>query len=195
LFYSPWQTVQNGIQLSLLSSVWSWREGCQCHSNFTPPDAVSLSSICRRLSFTTSLCSTLYSCLHSSHLSLSTSYLSITLHSRLVVLSPFPPRPSSGLPTCSRCLAPASVSQPNQATLGKEGWCISSINAPCHQTSTSPPIHRQQTSTLNRQPRDNSSIFRSINIRHGWRQGKIIWRQVVRRQGRSRWFKEAAEPF
>jgi hypothetical protein len=54
----------------------------------------------------------------------------------LAVLSPFPPRPFGGLPTCSRCLAPASVSQPNQATLGKEGWCISS-----HQRALSPNIN------------------------------------------------------
>lgn len=68
------------------------------------------------------------------------------------------------------------------------------FNAPSHQTSTSSTIHRQQTSTSYRQPQNNSLIFRITNIRHGWRQGKIIWRQVVWRQGRSRWRKEATEP-
>jgi len=105
----------------------------------------------------------------------------------LALLVVFPPVPGASL-------LPRLVNPIRQRSEKKAGAYLP-INAPSHQTSTSPPIHRQQTSTLNRQPRNNSSIFRTINIRHGWRQGKIIWRQVVRRQGRSRRWKEAAEPF
>ena len=61
-------------------------------------------------------------------------------------------------PVRGASLQPRLVNPIRQRSEKKAGAYLP-INAPCHQTSTSPPIHRQQTSTLNRQSRNNSSIF------------------------------------
>jgi hypothetical protein len=95
---------------------------------------------------------------------------------------------------CSRPSLLPRLAAPIRHRSEKKAGAYLPINAPSHQTSTSPHIHRRQSPTSYRQPRNNSSIFRIANVRHGWRQGKIIWRKVVGRQGRSRRRKEATEP-
>lgn len=191
---SPRQRVPNVSQVSHSSSVWSWRESCKYHRNLTPPDAVSPSPLCRCISSTFPLCSSSYGFPQCFRLPLSPLYLHFPPHPISVVLYPFPPRPSGVLPLLEAHRLLPRLAAPIRHRSEKKAGAYLPINAPSHQTSTSPTIHRQQTSTSYRQPRNNSSIFRITNIRHGWRQGKIIRRQVVRRQGRSRWRKEATEP-
>jgi hypothetical protein len=122
---SPWQRVPNVSQVSYPPSVWSWRESCQYHRNLTPPDTVSPSSICRCISSTITFCSGLYDLPYCFQPPLSPLYPLFTSHHVLVVLCPFRQCPSGVLPQL-KSIAAASLRRPNQASLGKEGWCISS---------------------------------------------------------------------
>lgn len=102
-----------------MSSEWSWRESCQYHGNLTPLDAVTLSHICRCVSSTFGLCSRFYGFHQYFQLPLSHPSFCFPSHRILVMLYPFPLRPSGALPLLE-AIAPASLSRPNQASLGKK---------------------------------------------------------------------------
>ena len=191
---SPWQRVSNVSQVSHPPSVWSWRESCQYHRNLTPPDTVSTSSICCCISSTFPFCSGLCGLPYCFQPLLSPLYLLFLSHRVLVVLCPFRPGPSGRSSTARGASLLPRLGAPIRHRSEKKAGAYLPINAPSHQTSTSPTIHRPKTSTSYRRSRKNPSIFRTTNVRHGWRQRKIIGRQVIWRQGRSRRWKEATEP-